>query len=658
MISDVARAGHAASGKVETAKVLRWVGVMIVAAVIAVTAWKLLAVWPQTGATDTAETPSAVSEAVSEIVAGQPSGADVGSGSAETLLQASGVGAAAAASDGSLAGTELSVPEALASSASAGTVSSSIVAIAGTSGVELWSNTDGLARSTLPNGTVLTASGRSDDGAWLYVTTGGAAGWVEAGSVIVFNVSKLPVLGWGATTDTTTGQSAIAVSASVAEGTSPSVELETAGLLAEVPAEAASPEAEPTTAPASDDQALTATVSTTGAALNIRSGPGIDYSLLARAEPNALLTVVGRSETGEWVQVEIPGQEGGLGWVSADYVQVSSPLTSLPTVDPPSAASSEQATVANLSQGNLAQASSTTGLSGSLVIQQSNGGMVYAYELESDTLTPLTYGFDPAISPDGSTVAFTRESAENGVYLIDIDGRNLRLIYSGHAGLRSPKWSADGNWIVFSRSDEYEECVRMGSSCSTAGRASEEMPLTKEYDSNLAVIDINGGNYQDLATLSSARNPDWSEAGIVYQSAAGLQVTTNTPSATTQLIAYDWQKPYYQDPDWQLNGDLIVFQSQEASHWEIFTINADGSGLTALTRPSTTLVDELPSNVSPAWSPDGESIVFLSNRSADGSAGEWQIMVMDADGGNQRAVPIDLDLDYSFGGEQMLDWGV
>jgi len=292
------------------------------------------------------------------------------------------------------------------------------------------------------------------------------------------------------------------------------------------------------------------------------------------------------------------------------------------------------------------------------VIQQSNGGMIYAYELESGTLTPLTYGFDPAISPDGSTVAFTRESAENGVYLIDMDGSNLRLIYSGHAGLRSPKWSTDGNWIVFSRSDEYEECVRMGSSCSTAGRASEDTPLTKEYDSTLAVIDINGENYQDLATLASARNPDWGEAGIVYQSAAGLQMTTSTPSATTQLVAYDWQKPYYQDPDWQPNGTVIVFQSQEASHWEIFTVNADGSGLTALTQPLTTLVDELPSNVSPAWSPDGGSIIFLSNRSADCSAGEWQIMVMDADGGNQRALPIDLDLEYSFGGEQMLDWGV
>ncbi|MCB0089176.1 MAG: PD40 domain-containing protein, partial [Caldilineaceae bacterium] len=30
----------------------------------------------------------------------------------------------------------------------------------------------------------------------------------------------------------------------------------------------------------------------------------------------------------------------------------------------------------------------------------------------------MTHGFDPAISPDGSTVAFTRDGGENGIYLI------------------------------------------------------------------------------------------------------------------------------------------------------------------------------------------------------------------------------------------------
>ena len=112
---------------------------------------------------------------------------------------------------------------------------------------------------------------------------------------------------------------------------------------------------------------------------------------------------------------------------------------------------------------------------------------------------------------------------------------------------------------------------------------------------------------------------------------------------------------YYQalQPD----GSLVVFQSREGSHYEIFTMNAEGSNIQSLTHPATTLVDEIPSNVSPAWSPDGQSIVFLSNRTEDGSAGDWRIWVMDANGDNQRPLDIDVPIQYSFGAEQMVSWG-
>ena len=47
------------------------------------------------------------------------------------------------------------------------------------------------------------------------------------------------------------------------------------------------------------------------------------------------------------------------------------------------------------------------------------------------------------------------------------------------------------------------------------------------------------------------------------------------------------------------------------------------------------LVDELPSNVAPAWSYDGTQIVYLSSRRADEDTGPWQLWVMNADGSGQ-----------------------
>jgi dipeptidyl aminopeptidase/acylaminoacyl peptidase len=173
----------------------------------------------------------------------------------------------------------------------------------------------------------------------------------------------------------------------------------------------------------------------------------------------------------------------------------------------------------------------------------------------------------------------------------------------------------------------------------------------------LARVDRDGNHYQDIPSLDSARAADWNSAGIVYQSDAGLQITGAEPDAENRLVIFDYLKPFYDDPDWQPDGGRMAYMGREASHHEIFTVNPDGSGVTALTRPATALVDEIPANVAPAWSPDGQQLVFLSNRSDDGEAGAWRLWVMDADGGNQRPLPIDIEITYTYGGEQVVSWG-
>ena len=180
-------------------------------------------------------------------------------------------------------------------------------------------------------------------------------------------------------------------------------------------------------------------------------------------------------------------------------------------------------------------------------------------------------------------------------------------------------------------------------------------PLDKRPEWGLSRVDVNGKEFRDLAALTSAQAPNWSADGIVYQANNGIEVTADKPEATTRSVV---QAPYYQDPNWQPGGNRIVFQSREGSHWEIFVVNSDGTGLAALTRPVTNLVDELPSNVAPAWSPDGHWIVYLSNRSDQNSAGDWRLWVMDANGGNQHPLPVDIAIDYSFVNEQVVSWGV
>lgn len=560
-----------------------------------------------------------------------------------------------------------------------------LVVIAGTDGATLLTAPDGEQITKVDVGALLNATGRNEAGTWAYVNTpDGRAGWVAVAQLVAFGLEKLPVVtlpvplppAVADTAQPTSSASAVVTetvtSSATAEGTTAIVTAtNSTSLTVTIGA----------TATNGADAAVTGTV--TAAGLNIRSGPGMRYGIVDKATRNQTLTVLARDEAANWVQIALSENADGFGWVAASYVRLSSDIAGLPVSDAVSAApASVPTTAASTPNARTTTAGTTppvatpttaavsaspaTGLSGTLVFQASPGGTIYAYNLSTGRLWSLTNGFDPAISPDGQTVAFVRTAGENGIYLVNIDGSNERLIFSGRNTLASPKWSSDGNYILFSRGDEYKECRDMGRGVCLTDKEllaqnpnidPNQFPLVKQYESNLARVDKNGGNYRDIANLESARAADWNEGGIVYQSTAGLQITADSPDATSTLVTHDPYKPAYEDPDWQPNGGKIVFVSRSGNHREIYAVNSDGSGLVALTAPVTTLVDELPNNMAPAWSPDGQHIVFLSNRGADNSAGAWKLWVMNADGSNQHPLPIDVPINYTYGNEQLVSWG-
>ena len=541
-------------------------------------------------------------------------------------------------------------------------------------GAQLYDAPDGNVVTTLPTSTLFIATGRTEDDLWVVGVTyvgdedgdgvvdgTGEAGWLQVAQLIAVGVDLLPIVD---DTGTITAAAAAAVTAA-----SPTSEAMPATADDDPSIDAAASN----TDEATEDEAapVIATVASGEDRLNVRSGPGTAYAIIAKALPGESYPVIGRATSGAWLQIDRGA--GETGWVSVDYVEVAGDFSLLPIVAATSPLATNTPTTVSQTtapvNASVSRAVDTaeTGLSGIMTIQSSPGGMLYAYSLDNGALWPLTNGFDPAISPDGQTVTFVRDGGENGVYLIDIDGSNERLIFSGRERLSSPKWSPDGQWILFTRSDGKYQCLDIPGSCISpngtgGGRGGAEIDLdtVTRYWYNLARVDRDGNNYRDIASLTSARAADWNEAGIVYQSNAGLQITDDVPDAENKLVIFDYLKPFFDDPDWQPNGGRIVYMGKEASHWELFAVYPDGSGKISLTRPATTIVDEIPSNVAPAWSPDGQHIAFLSNREADGEAGTWRVWVMDADGSNQRALSInygtDIDINYTFGGEQSISW--
>jgi len=491
--------------------------------------------------------------------------------------------------------------------------------------------------ATLATGTVVQIHGRTANGQWLLVELEpGTSGWVDTQEIVVNAPTALPVLFVDAMPD-----DAGSITSPTALLTPPVTDMDT-------------PLPSPNTP-------VTATVALTDSRLNIRSGPSGEFAILAKALPGETFVAHGRNADGTWLLVESLASASIMGWASAQYLLLTSPISIVPVVLDMSAAPIVPANVSvpkeNPRRTDTAVMTSNVPeqLVGQLIIQAGGNGAIYHYDLGSGDLRWLTTGNDPALSPDGRTIVFVRGGGENGLYTLDLTSGKEQRIYTGGEALAAPTWSPDGNWIVFTRVTGNFHCRELpDGSCLPDNPFLGDFTLVTKLEYGLSVVDRDGNNFHDLPALTSAAAPNWSERGIAYHTSTSIEITQDAPEAVTQAVV---QAPYYQDPVWLPNSDRLIFQSREGNHWEILAVGEAGGTPVALTRPVTTLVDKLPSNVAPTVSPDGQWIAYLSSRDAQNSDGPWRVWVMTQEGTDQRPLEIDLPLDYSYNGAQPLSWG-
>jgi Tol biopolymer transport system component len=118
---------------------------------------------------------------------------------------------------------------------------------------------------------------------------------------------------------------------------------------------------------------------------------------------------------------------------------------------------------------------------------------LYTLSLNGGAEGPVTtdgWNFHPAVSADGSTIAFTRGT---DVYAMDADGLNPRRI-TNDGQSTDPSWSPDGMRIVY------------------------------RFGDRLRILRLDDGEILSLATPFGAREPVWSPDGsrIAFSSPGGI----------------------------------------------------------------------------------------------------------------------------------------
>jgi TolB protein len=221
---------------------------------------------------------------------------------------------------------------------------------------------------------------------------------------------------------------------------------------------------------------------------------------------------------------------------------------------------------------------------------------VWTINADGTDLTRLTHSpepeFDPSWSPEGTQIAYRSErSGEPEIWVMNADGTSPQRLTDG----LSPAWSPDGSWIAFS------------------GRA------------GLSVIRPDGTDRRVLPHTEGGEYPSWSPDGsrIAFNSnLTGDHVMYIAEADGSEVVDLSKAGEGWQVA-WSPDGRSILFTSHRDhpdNYTDLYAMRPDGSGVRRLTHEV---------GQTPAWSPEGEHIVFSAP----------SLFIMDPDGSDVRALP-------------------
>ncbi len=289
----------------------------------------------------------------------------------------------------------------------------------------------------------------------------------------------------------------------------------------------------------------------------------------------------------------------------------------------------------------------TAQITGTLVFQDASGGVIYTVQGDGTNLKRVTTGLDPAFSPDGKQIAFTRWAQPAGVYTINADGTNEQTLLNIEQPL-SPQWSPDGKRIVFTRPAGGPQG---GAPFCFRGFCFSPMP---DPHWKLGVIDLGTNALTQPECSNHCFAPTWFNDNhtIAYADGQfGVQVADTNGGPAWPLYT---QNVSVQSTQVSPDGTKIVFMVRQNDHWEINVMNADGSNVAQVTRADPLSFVSV-NNVAPTWSPDSKQILFLSDR-----GGKWEFFTVNPEGSNLRqvlkSVTDKTPIRYNFSNERVIDW--
>ena len=286
----------------------------------------------------------------------------------------------------------------------------------------------------------------------------------------------------------------------------------------------------------------------------------------------------------------------------------------------------------------------------------------------------LEWASDPRISPDGTQVAYVRQSFDvksdtrrRMIWLVDRDGGNHRPLVGGSASQASPRWSPDGKRLAFVSSDGDGAQIHMywfaqGVTARVTNLLDAPARLAWSPDGRHLAFVMRVPEKREPLKVTLPEKPEdakWAEPlkaidrmvyradgeGFLPDAFAQLFVVSADGGTARQLTegAFD-----HDGVAWTADGSEILVSANRHENADLMPGDSEVHAVDVETGAIRALTKRFGPDADPAASPDGKFIAYTGYDDAFQGYQRARLYLMRRDDGEIRELAPDLDRDVQY----------